>query len=791
MANGVATVFVLDNDGPPAALDPHPPHLSDNVPLDVDLSWAATEGELIVNGGFEDASLKGWTTFDSGAGQWLSANSGYNPPGPGGAQTPLAGTRYGLAAQFGNGTHELWQQVSIPEGVSNVVLSWSHRLKNFAPAWASNQQFRVELRDTANQPLATLFNTAPGDALDSGWTNRTASLNAWKGQSVRVVFIETDALGTLLVSLDSVSVFATPPAPTTWLVYFGTDPSPDVTEFLGTTNVTAWPLAPLTTNTTYYWQVKSVRHGGTNSGPVWQFTTVGTTNRPPAVALRFPGHLAVFKYPVIVTNSLNSLTDDGVVSKVEFWADGVKLGEDAVAPQTWAWTNPPLGPHHLWAVAQDSFGARGTSAVQHISIIPSNGTLQTLVPFGATWKYYDAGVNLGTAWRTNSYSDTHWASGPAQLGYGELDEATVVSFGNDPADKHLTTYFRHTFNLLPGAQALQTRVRRDDGVAVYFNGLEVLRNNLAAGAAATAPALSDLSGLAEAALVSAYFFPSNVAARGGDLLAVEVHQSSASSVDLSFDLELAEVLNLKPTVQLTSPASGSVLAWPATVPLAATAWDAYGLVTNVVFYADGAAIGTSSVAPYQCTWSNAPAGPHSLRAAATDDEGATNLSATVLIDLLTPPVITLQPTNQTVYLGAAATFTAGATGGAPLALQWRFNGAPLAGATNATLLLPSAQLVNTGQYSMRASNPLGFVDSTNATLTLLPLPSLQLDFGFNRLFLSWPGSAPEFQLERTTNLVPPVLWQLHPNGPALENGRWTITIPLDAEPQKFFRLRGP
>ena len=168
--NGVATVFVLDNDGPPDALDPHPPHLSDNVPLDVDLSWAATEGELIVNGGFEDASLKGWTTFDSGAGQWLSANSGYNPPGPGGAQTPLAGSRYGLAAQFGNGTHELWQQVSIPEGVSNVVLSWSHRLKNFAPAWASNQQFRVELRDTANQPLATLFNTAPGDALDSGWT---------------------------------------------------------------------------------------------------------------------------------------------------------------------------------------------------------------------------------------------------------------------------------------------------------------------------------------------------------------------------------------------------------------------------------------------------------------------------------------------------------------------------------------------------------------------------------------------------------------------------------------------
>lgn len=240
-ANGVTGTLVIDNDGPPEPLNPYPPHLAENVPLEADLSWAKSEGELLVNGGFEDATLKGWTKADSGGGSWLSVSGSYNPPGPVGAQSPLTGTRFALAQQFGNGRHELWQDVTIPEGVSNVVLSWSHRLNNFAPAWASNQQFRVEVRDTANQVLATSFATQPGDELTGGWTNRVASLNYYKGQTVRIAFVETDELGNLSVSLDGVSVFAQPPAPTTWQVYFGLDPTTDDTGYLGSTTNSSLP----------------------------------------------------------------------------------------------------------------------------------------------------------------------------------------------------------------------------------------------------------------------------------------------------------------------------------------------------------------------------------------------------------------------------------------------------------------------------------------------------------------------------------------------------------------------
>ena len=71
----------------------------------------------------------------------------------------------------------------------------------------------------------------------------------------------------------------------------------------------------------------------------------------------------------------------------------------------------------------------------------------TLIPLGAVWKYLDNGSDPGKSWRDPGFDDSKWASGPAQLGYGDGDEATVVGFGPDPSHKYITTYFRHTFEV--------------------------------------------------------------------------------------------------------------------------------------------------------------------------------------------------------------------------------------------------------------------------------------------------------------------------------------------------------
>src|SRR5467141_1189505 len=70
-----------------------------------------------------------------------------------------------------------------------------------------------------------------------------------------------------------------------------------------------------------------------------------------------------------------------------------------------------------------------------------------LVPAGSVWKYLDNGSDQGTAWVAPSFDDSAWASGPAQLGYGDGDEATVVGFGPDPNNKYITTYFRRAFTV--------------------------------------------------------------------------------------------------------------------------------------------------------------------------------------------------------------------------------------------------------------------------------------------------------------------------------------------------------
>src|SRR5687767_8098053 len=98
-----------------------------------------------------------------------------------------------------------------------------------------------------------------------------------------------------------------------------------------------------------------------------------------------------------------------------------------------------------------------------------------LVPRGSVWKYLDDGSNQSNAWKTIEYEDDGWEAGPAQLGYGDGDEETIVSFGTNSANKYITTYFRHVFEVadLTGITNIIARLLRDDGGIVYLNGIEV------------------------------------------------------------------------------------------------------------------------------------------------------------------------------------------------------------------------------------------------------------------------------------------------------------------------------
>jgi hypothetical protein len=164
-----------------------------------------------------------------------------------------------------------------------------------------------------------------------------------------------------------------------------------------------------------------------------------------------------------------------------------------------------------------------------------------LVPRGATWRYLDDGSDQGTAWKEVLFVDTGWPSGKAQLGYGDGDQDTNVGFGPDRSNKYITTYFRHTFQVAdPGALiGLALRLLRDDGAVVYLNGTEVYRDNMPAGAIDYLTLASGpIDGPPEDALVDVALDPGAIVP-GDNVLAVEIHQVTVLSSDISFDLELS------------------------------------------------------------------------------------------------------------------------------------------------------------------------------------------------------------------------------------------------------------
>ena len=86
------------------------------------------------------------------------------------------------------------------------------------------------------------------------------------------------------------------------------------------------------------------------------------------------------------------------------------------------------------------------------------------------------------------------------------------------------------------------------------------------------------------------------------------------------------------------------------------------------------------------------------------------------------PVISLHPFDQEVSVGQAVSFSVVASG-TSLAYQWLRNNVVIAGATNASYTVASAQTSDVAVYSARVSSSGGSVDSNLATLSVTPLGS--------------------------------------------------------------------
>ncbi|MDP0490209.1 MAG: tetratricopeptide repeat protein [Verrucomicrobiota bacterium JB023] len=166
----------------------------------------------------------------------------------------------------------------------------------------------------------------------------------------------------------------------------------------------------------------------------------------------------------------------------------------------------------------------------------------TLVPSDAIWNYEDRRYPPAEDWNTLSFDDSAWKSGPAKLGYGDSDEATLINFGGDPDRKNLTAWFRHRFEVdtLSGLTPLRLSLLCDDGAVVYLNGEEIIRHGLPPGPITATTTSSIMKSGFEEDVFRIFMFSAEELPliMGENVLAVEVHQNEPQSSDLALALEV-------------------------------------------------------------------------------------------------------------------------------------------------------------------------------------------------------------------------------------------------------------
>jgi chitodextrinase len=305
---------------------------------------------------------------------------------------------------------------------------------------------------------------------------------------------------------------------------------------IATTTATDYTDATVIDGHTYAYTVVASDAANNVSDPSNAVVAAPADVTPPSVPA---GLIAQTLTDTAASISWTASTDNVAVDHYDVYRDDALIGStttpsfnDSGLTQQTAYT--------YTVVAVDAANLSSVPSAPLAVTTPAPSSTATLVAAGSIWRYLDNGSNQATAWRAPGFDDSSWASGPALLGYGHGDEATVVGFGPNASQKYLTTYFRRTFDLADASsvQSLLLRLVRDDGGVVYVNGTEVARSNMPAGTITSASYASTNVNSPQDRQFYDFTIPPSVLVDGTNTIAVEIHQNYRSSGDLAFDLAL-------------------------------------------------------------------------------------------------------------------------------------------------------------------------------------------------------------------------------------------------------------
>jgi len=368
-----------------------------------------------------------------------------------------------------------------------------------------------------------------------------------------------------------------------------------------------------------------------NPGPV-------VTDWPSSARIVSPANGDLVDQSFAITANGFDLDGNGSITKVEFFANGNKVGEAVNAPHVFTWNNAPAGTYSLVAKATDAVGVTTTSSPVSVTVDAAPSVSITSPANGAALNATSLTISASASDSDGSISKVEFFQGSTKLGEttsapydlvwsnvvggnysltavatDNLGRTTVSSpvgiTVNNPPNISITTSSTQDVPSAPAQITINADASDGDGTiskVEFYQGTSLLATDL------TSPYSYIWSNVAAGSY--------SISAKATDNLGA-VRTSNVVSI----------TVNAKPNVSLTSPSNGTYFTSPAFVNISAAASDSDGTISRVEFYRGTTLISTVTASPYNFAWSNVPAGTYALTARAVDNIGASTTSSGVTI----------------------------------------------------------------------------------------------------------------------------------------------------------------
>ncbi len=412
-------------------------------------------------------------------------------------------------------------------------------------------------------------------------------------------------------------------------------------------------------------------------------------NLPPIVQITAPASASLSTINVPVQIEATASDPEGSPVYVSFYAAGVLLNIDSIAPFQATWTPTSLGNKTIIAIGEDSLGLTGADTItiqivanqppvvqftapannsQSITGQPLTLNVTATDPDGTVTKvdFFAGGALIGTD-NTAPFS-LIWT--PVVAGnYSVVATATDDQGETNSAILSISV----VSNLSPLVQVTQP------------TNLTTFSQSQSVSIAATA---SDPDGtvtqvqfyvgntLVQTDVTSPYTATWSPSGTGTFFVkAIATDNMGALGKD---SVQITVVPNQKPVVSITQPANNSSKPLNVAVPFSATASDPDGTVSKVEFFVNGSLIGTQFLPGYNASWTPTSPGFFTLVAKATDNQGATGADTIYVTVTNQKPVVSItSPANnssKTVGLPFTITATASDPDGTVASVSFYHNG---------------------------------------------------------------------------------------------------------------------